>query len=352
MALMVVGFGLKDCIYEIADLQYSKIQRYEATAFMNDEMPREERKEILSVLAENDSVDEYMQTRMLLMDISANGNKQSVYVTIPEDKVKVKEFIKFRNRINKDEYFLEDDEVIITEKAASVLNIKPGDTITIKDEDHGDKEVEVKQICENYLGHYLYLSPDVYKELYGAQPRYNSIFYRTKGSDNQKIQQIGTELLKFDDVMNVSYTSSLEDRLDDMLKSLNLVIVVLIISAGMLAFVVLYNLNNINITERKRELATLKVLGFYDMEVAQYVYRENIMLTLIGSLVGMGLGNILHRFVILTVEVNEAMFGRQIHWQSYLYSFLFSLGFSLFVNFVMFYKLKKIDMVESLKSVE
>ena len=137
-----------------------------------------------------------------------------------------------------------------------------------------------------------------------------------------------------------------------MLRSLNLVIVVLIVSAGMLAFVVLYNLNNINITERQRELATLKVLGFYDGEVASYVYRENILLTIIGSVVGMVLGNLLHRYIILTVEVEEAMFGRQIHWQSYLYSFLFTVAFSLFVNWVMYFKLKKIDMVESLKSIE
>ena len=352
MALMVVGFGLKDCIYEITDLQYGKIQYYEANAFMNDEMPGEERKDILNFMDENRLVDEYMQTRMFKTDIKAGDKTQSVYVTVPEDKVKVKDFMSFRNRMTKEEYLLEKDEVILTEKAAKVLGVKAGDEVTIEDEDHGDKTVKIKKICENYLGHYLYLTADVYEDLYGARPRYNSIIYSAGENGSGNVEKVGTELLKFDDVLNVSYTSSLEGRLSDMLKSLNLVIVVLIISAGMLAFVVLYNLNNININERKRELATLKVLGFHDMEVAQYVYRENIMLTLIGSLVGMGLGNILHRFVILTVEVNEAMFGRQIHWQSYLYSFLFSLGFSLFVNFVMYYKLKKIDMVESLKSVE
>ena len=159
-------------------------------------------------------------------------------------------------------------------------------------------------------------------------------------------------ILSKDQVLTISYLLDIRDQLDDMLASLNLVIVVLIVSAGMLAFVVLYNLNNINITERQRELATLKVLGFYDGEVASYVYRENILLTIIGSVVGMVLGNLLHRYIILTVEVEEAMFGRQIHWQSYLYSFLFTVAFSLFVNWVMFYKLKKIDMVESLKSVE
>ena len=153
-------------------------------------------------------------------------------------------------------------------------------------------------------------------------------------------------------VLNVTYTNNMEERIADMLGSLNLVIVVLIISAGMLAFVVLYNLNNINITERKRELATLKVLGFYDKEVASYVFRENILLTIIGSLVGMGIGKILHQFVIVTVEVEGIMFGRNIDFPSFLYSFLFTVGFSLFVNWVMYFKLKRIDMVESLKSVE
>ena len=155
-----------------------------------------------------------------------------------------------------------------------------------------------------------------------------------------------------DGVLNVSYTSSIEGRLDDMLRSLNLVIVVLIVSAGMLAFVVLYNLNNINITERQRELATLKVLGFYDGEVASYVYRENILLTLIGALAGLLIGKILHRFIVETVEIDSVMFGRNIDPPSFLYAFLLTVAFSLFVNGVMYFKLKKINMVESLKSVE
>ena len=158
--------------------------------------------------------------------------------------------------------------------------------------------------------------------------------------------------MKYDGVLNVTYTNSIEDQLNTMLQSLNLVIVVLIVSAGLLAFVVLYNLNNINITERRRELATLKVLGFYDTEVSSYVYRENIMLTIFSIAVGIVLGALLHRFVITTVEVDAVMFGRVVNWQSYLYSALFTTAFSLFVNWVMYYKLKKIDMVESLKSVE
>ena len=172
-----------------------------------------------------------------------------------------------------------------------------------------------------------------------------------KPTQNQ-VEKVGQKIMDSPAVLSISYTESTIEMVDRMLSTLGVVILVLIVSAGMLAFVVLYNLNNINITERQRELATLKVLGFYDGEVASYVYRENILLTIIGSVVGMVLGNLLHRYIILTVEVEEAMFGRQIHWQSYLYSFLFTVAFSLFVNWVMFYKLKKIDMVESLKSVE
>ena len=216
----------------------------------------------------------------------------------------------------------------------------------------GVKEVTIDAICENYMGHYLYLSPDYYRELFGKEAASNGVLFKMKEGQTDQIEAVGGRLLGDSNVLNVSYISSIEDRLDDMLQSLNLVIVVLIISAGMLAFIVLYNLNTINITERKRELATIKVLGFYDTEVAAYVYRENVLLTLIGAVAGMALGWVLLQFVIVTVEVDDVMFGRVLDLTSYLYSFLFTLGFSMFVNWVMYFKLKKIDMVESLKSVE
>ncbi len=166
------------------------------------------------------------------------------------------------------------------------------------------------------------------------------------------MEKIGQRILKKDGALSVSYTHDIEKQLDDMLRSLNLVIIVLIISAGMLAFVVLYNLNTVNIAERKRELATLKVLGFYNGEVAQYVYRENILLTFLGAIVGVVLGKFLHLFIIQTVEVDSAMFGRNINLPSYLYSLALTVLFSLMINGVMYFKLKRIDMVESLKSIE
>ena len=353
MALMVVGFGLKDCIYEIVSLQYEKVQFYDAATYMSDDISEENRQQLHDYLDQNADIKETIETRMQKTDVKSASGKKTLYLMVPSDNEKIEDFLSFHSRTNKDEvYSLKKDEVILTEKMASLLNVKVGDELTIEDEDRGDQTVTVGAICENYMSHYLYLSPEKYEELYGVPAEYNTIIYSVKDGKDDQIEKIGTKLLSMDGVLNVSYTSSIEGRLDDMLRSLNLVIVVLIVSAGMLAFVVLYNLNNINITERQRELATLKVLGFYDGEVASYVYRENILLTIIGSVVGMVLGNLLHRYIILTVEVEEAMFGRQIHWQSYLYSFLFTVAFSLFVNWVMFYKLKKIDMVESLKSVE
>ena len=353
MALMVVGFGLKDCIYEIVSLQYEKVQFYDAATYMSDDISEENRQQLHDYLDQNADIKETIEARMQKTDVKSASGKKTLYLMVPSDNEKIEDFLSFHSRTNKDEvYSLKKDEVILTEKMASLLNVKVGDELTIEDEDRGDQTVTVGAICENYMSHYLYLSPEKYEELYGVPAEYNTIIYSVEDGKDDQIEKIGTKLLSMDGVLNVSYTSSIEGRLDDMLRSLNLVIVVLIVSAGMLAFVVLYNLNNINITERQRELATLKVLGFYDGEVASYVYRENILLTIIGSVVGMVLGNLLHRYIILTVEVEEAMFGRQIHWQSYLYSFLFTVAFSLFVNWVMFYKLKKIDMVESLKSVE
>ena len=173
-----------------------------------------------------------------------------------------------------------------------------------------------------------------------------------KEYQEEKAMKIGEEMLATKAAINVQYMDNMRGRIEDMLTTLDSVIVVLITAAGMLAFVVLYNLNNINITERRRELATIKVLGFFDKEVAAYVYRENVLLTIIGAIAGCGLGYLLHRFVIVTVEVDDVMFGRNIEWKSYLIAMLFTIGFSAFVNWVMYFKLKKIDMVESLKSVE
>lgn len=353
MALMVVGFGIRDSIMCIGTIQYQEIQVYDGMIYLSSSVTEDQTQQIKDVMDGMDKMDRYIEMEMTRepISLSVDGSTEDVYLCVPEDKDKIEDFMNFRSRTTGEVYHIQDDGIILTEKMANTLDVSSGDTIYLG-ADGEEKEVSITDVCENYMQHYVYMSPELYQELYGEEPEYNSILFDLKDASAQELSQTGEELLKYDGVMNVTYTNSIEDQLNTMLQSLDLVIVVLIVSAGLLAFVVLYNLNNINITERRRELATLKVLGFYDMEVSSYVYRENIMLTIFSIVVGIVLGALLHRFVITTVEVDAVMFGRVVKWQSYLYSALFTTAFSLFVNWVMYYKLKKIDMVESLKSVE
>lgn len=353
MALMVVGFGIRDSIMCIGTIQYQEIQVYDGMIYLSSSVTEDEVQQIKNAMDGMDKMDRYIEMEMTRepVSVSIDGSTEDVYLCVPEDKDAIEDFMNFRSRTTGEVYHIQDEGVILTEKMANTLDVSSGDTIYLG-ADGSEKEVTVTAVCENYMEHYVYMSPELYQELYGKAPEYNSILFDLKDASTRELSQTGEELLKYDGVLNVTYTNSIEDQLNTMLQSLNLVIVVLIVSAGLLDFVVLYNLNNINITERRRELATLKVLGFYDTEVSSYVYRENIMLTIFSIAVGIVLGALLHRFVITTVEVDAVMFGRVVNWQSYLYSALFTTAFSLFVNWVMYYKLKKIDMVESLKSVE
>lgn len=352
MGLMLVGFGLKDSISSIVPLQYEDIQLYDGNVILQSDVTMQEKQEVYEALEKNSQVVATAEDLLQKITIEHDGVSKEVYLNVPENVEKFSDFVVLQDRTTKEKYQLTDKGAVLTEKMAKQLGVSAGDTVTIKEENEKERTVKISQICENYMSHYLYMTPAVYKAAYGKGPEYNSIYYRTEGRTTKEAESVGEAALKLDGALSVSYTTELRQQVDDMLQSLDIVIVVLIISAGMLAFVVLYNLNNINITERKRELATLKVLGFYDKEVTEYVYRENILLTLIGSVFGMLLGKILHRFIIVTVEIDSVMFGRNINTISFVYAFLLTVVFSLFVNWVMYFKLKKINMVESLKSVE
>lgn len=353
MALMLVGFGLKDSCYEIAELQYEDIQFYDASIYLEEDRTKEEEEALRQTLRQERNIAQFTDVHMQNITLVKGKKEREAVECVFPASTQVERFVSFHDRKTGKSYALSDQGVIINEKTAKMLEVKVGDTLWIKDEENGNKPMKVAQICENYLGHYLYMTPACYEKMYGKQPEYNSMMLTAvEGCGKEELEAMGQTILQNDGVINVSYIHDMEKQLDDMLRSLNLVIVVLIISAGMLAFVVLYNLNTVNIAERKRELATLKVLGFYPVEVAEYVYRENLLLTLIGAVVGCGLGNILHRFIIETVEVDSVMFGRIINGSSYLYSFLLTVLFSLLINGLMYFTLKKIDMVESLKSVE
>lgn len=351
MALMLVGFGIQDSIMDIALRQYSKLQHYDGTIISDEDAGKKEREELEKFLQEDERISRYTDVQFTKMETPAGKSNLSVYVYVPENLENFKEDVTLQNRRTKEQYELSDAGAAISEKTAKLAGLSVGDMITLI-QDNKPYQVKVDLITENYMGHYIYMTPKVYEEAFHKKPDFENIIFTVKDEEKENMEQVGNEILKFPAALSISYTSSLADQLDRMLSTLGTVIVVLIVSAGMLAFVVLYNLNNINITERQRELATLKVLGFYDKEVSQYVFRENVLLTIIGVIAGAAFGILLHRYVITTVEVDAVMFGRNIKPLSFLYSALFTCGFSAFVNMVMHFKLKKIDMVESLKSVE
>lgn len=352
MGLLLVGFGLRDSIFEIGNIQYHELQMYDASMILDGDATEEEREEACERLAEEDDIKCTSVTFLKQITIGKDNVMRDVYLNVPKEVEGFEEFVVHRDRLSHENYTLSDEGVILTEKMAKKLEAEVGDTIFIKDESKGKLEVKVLAICENYMQHYLYMTPALYEEIYEAEPEYNAVYYIMEEGKVDLTEKVGESVLKEAGALSISYTVDIEAQLNDLLSALNIVIVVLIIAAGMLAFVVLYNLNNINITERKRELATLKVLGFYPGEVANYVYRENIILTIMGTIVGCFIGKVLHQFTIETVEIDSAMFGRIINPSSYLFSFLITIGFAVIVNAVMYFKLNKINMVESLKSVE
>ena len=351
MALMLVGFGIKDSISDIVVKQYEELQHYDGTIITDEDASPEEREKLSEYLKQNKKIQRF--TNIQFTKITAPREKSSIscYLYVPEDMENFQEDVTLRNRITKEGYELTDAGAVISEKTARLLGLQVGDSITLE-KDHEEYQARVAVITENYMGHYIYMTPAVYEQTFGEKPVYEDVIFSVRDEYLDQEETIGKEILSQPAALSISYTASLAAQVDRMLSTLGIVIVVLIVSAGMLAFVVLYNLNNINITERQRELATLKVLGFYDNEVSQYVLRENILLTIAGIIFGSGFGVLLHRYIIVTVEVDAVMFGRNIRPVSFFYCAVITCIFSLIVNLFMHRKLKKIDMVESLKSVE
>lgn len=351
MGLMLVGFGLQDSITAIAKNQFVELFTYQAAVVVNSES--KEQKDALREQAEMfDGMGSTLEMFAQNVELTAGDESMSAIMEVPQDPSVVDQFFTFRDRRSKESYEFPEDGIAISEKTAKMLGVSVGDTIKVGEENKEGREVTISIIIENYVEHYIFMAPFLYESVWQETPDYNQILMKYEDTSDRYEENLGQMMIEQDGVVGVTFVSDLEAEIDDMLQALNIVIVVLIVSAGLLAFVVLYNLNNINITERKRELATLKVLGFYDMEVAEYVYRENVILTILGILAGAGIGLALHQYIIHTVEVDMMMFGRTVFPRSYLFSGLLTLVFSLFVNYMMYYRLKKIDMIESLKSVE
>ncbi|ROR30431.1 putative ABC transport system permease protein [Mobilisporobacter senegalensis] len=352
MALLLVGYGIKDSIFSITNIQYNEIHVYDGIITLDTAAKNKELEEAKNYIEHNDYIQSSAMIHESIIEAESGSESKDVYLTVLENTVPVDDFYHFRNRVTKEVYSLNDDGVIITEKLSKLLKLDVGDTLILKNGDFDPVEVTIGAVSENYVMHYIFMTNNLYEELYNESPEYNEILYIAPDIEPDMEEDFTEDILTNEAIVSNIFARNISTDFEDTLDNLDVVILVLIFAAGGLAFVVLYNLNNINISERKRELATLKVLGFYDIEVSEYVFRENVLLTIIGTLTGILLGILLHQYVIKTVEIDMIMFGRNILLFSYIKSILLTFLFSIIINFSMHFKLKKVDMATSLKSVE
>ena len=350
-SLILAGFGLKDSISKILPYQYEKIFNYDIQVSLKSALDNENRQELITNLKNNAQINEVVETYMISGTASKEENQEDIQIIIPQDNNELDKVIKLydlkENKIN-----LNEDGIVITDKLAQLINAKVGDTITVKDTNDVEKELKIVNIAENYISHYVYMSKSLYEKTYEENCIPNVLLIQDKELTKEQESDLSREIVEQNQVSTVTLTSTIMTTLDDTMNSLNYVVIILIVSAGLLAFVVLYNLSNVNISERIRELATIKVLGFYDKEVYSYINRETTLLTIIGIILGLGGGYLLNFYIIGTCEIDMLRFVKVIDPLSYLYAILITVAFTIIVNIFTYFALKKIDMIGSLKSVE
>ena len=356
-ALLLTGFGLGDSISAIMDKQFGEngICNYDVQIVLGkNSADTDAQNKAMEEIKQRPEIKQAMKTHMDVIDgtSSRTENILEINLVVPENPAELPEFIKLQNRKSKEKVSLDNNGVIVSEKLANKTDTKIGDEITLKANDK-DYNVTVTGIVENYTFHYVYMPSELYRNIFGEEPSFDYVtaILNDNISTAQK-DSLASDLMKVDGIDAVAYTTQIIDTFSNILNSLNLVVAIFIIAAGALAFVVLYNLSNINLNERIREVATIKVLGFRDKEVSQYIVRENIILTILGTLLGLILGIFLHSYVVSVAEVDIVMFGRSIKPLSFVFAAILSLVFSAVVNLIMHKKLKKVNMVDSLKAVE
>lgn len=351
-ALIMTGFGIKDSIDGMVNKQFNEINKYNIYTIIDDK--KESSKDFDKDLKDINEISEYEKTLQETVSLKEDSSDKEyeVVLVVPENVGNINDFVLLRDSRNGKPINLSENEVTISAKIASVLGLKAGDSFSFKDSDNVIYTSKVTYIAENYINNYIYMGKQAYKNVVSKEPVYNGAFIKVKNSNEEIEKRISDDLLKKEYALTSISARNVENTLNKQLNSLIFVVIVLILSAGALAFIVLYNLSNVNITERMRELATIKVLGFRRRELNQYIFRENFILTLLGSLLGLALGVILHRYIIFSVEVDTMSFVKTIHWKSYIYSILLTFIFSSIVNRISSITLNKINMVESLKSVE
>lgn len=347
-ALTMAGFGIYSSISVILDKQYSEIFNYDLIVVLDSDAGEYTLETVDKALEEDENTTENVELYMKSLSYKGIGDTSLV---VAKDTTKLADVVKFNDRVTGNPLELTDDGVIITERFAELSGLSAGDEFTFT---CGGEEItaKVSSVTENYTLHFVYMTENLYEKLCGAKPSYNTYFTIMKDTGDEAQKEMGERLMSLDGVQALSFVKDNRESFGNTVKNLNYVVILIIVSAAMLAFVVLYNLTNINITERIREIATIKVLGFYDNEVSAYVFRENILLTLIGDAIGLGAGVWLHRFVIQVAQTDSVMFGRTLPLWCFAAAFVLTLIFALLVDFIMHFRLKKVSMVESLKSVE
>ena len=351
-SLILAGFGLKDSISQIMPNQFEKVFSYDMQISLKSGLDQSQQEQIKQYIQSKEEVQKSIETYMSSGTVKNGDLEEDVQIIVPKEKNEIKDMIHLVDITSRQQIDLPEDGVCLTDKAAQLLGVQEGDIITLVDADEEEKQVKISYIVENYVSHYIYLSSQVYEELYQKDYETNVMLIQNKELSTEQEDNLATDLIGQNEVATVSRISTMVKSMDDTLKSLNYVVLILIISAGLLAFVVLYNLSNVNISERIRELATIKVLGFYDKEVYSYVTRETVLLTLIGIALGLIGGYFLSYFIIDTCEINMLRFNKVVEPISYVYAALITIAFTVIVNIVTYFALKKIDMIESLKSVE
>lgn len=351
-ALILTGFGIKDSIEMILTGQYGTLFKYDMSLVIQSDMTDKQIYELRKNLSDIDEINKYEFFSYENGDIKVNNTTKEITIVVPENLKKMDKFIHLQDRKTQNPIELNNKGIVLTEKIARDLGVKAGDEIELINSDDKKVKIKVSNITENYISHYVYISPENYTKLFEKDLDFNRVIGILNNPSVKIEDKLSKKLFDIETIDGITFNTASKETFHNTIKNLNYVVLIMIISAGALAFVVLYNLTNVNISERIREIATIKVLGFYDKEVSAYIYRENIILTIIGTVVGLGLGTILHKFIMVTVEIQSMMFGRVIDMSSYFIAAVLTIVLSLFVNLAMFYKLRNVKMVESLKSVD
>ena len=347
-ALLLTGFGIKDSVTNVTDMQYDEIQIYDIGITFSDKVQKKDKDE-LTIQTENilsQTAYRYEES----VDLDFGGKTKSVYLEIPENTEEISTFLNLHTPDGTKIPYPTKGEAVLTEKIAENMGIKIGNQIILRDNDMNSFTVTVSALCENFIYNYIYINKETYTEQLGTEPSYKSAYTVVK--EGVDVHEAAAAISSLDNVLAVSVTLDMRQRIATMMESMDYIVLLIIVCAGSLAFIVLYNLTNINITERIREIATIKVLGFYAKETADYVFRENLVLTGIGAVVGLGLGKWLHWFVMYNINIDMISFKTTIAPISYVCSLFFTFAFAMLVNGIMYFKLEKINMAESLKSIE